>query len=259
MTPCIICFNFRIAKVFFLYFLTLHDQVLLSVAFQLQAVTGRGHVLHTNRIIHHHSQERKRFRVPYSPQLCLSSSPIPYILTSVVGGAAPTPFVTRAIQIWYKRISLPKYTPPDRIFAPVWTSLYATVGYSFWRTTQSLSTTSNIFSQRAILSLFIAHYLMNIAWAPIFFGYKNLRLGHALNVALILTLYILLPVLYLYVDTMAAWILIPYALWLAFATKLSHDICRLNPTDPTGYNNAKLEDDIYKLRREAGRKVGLKV
>jgi tryptophan-rich sensory protein len=189
-------------------------------------------------------------------QLNLSSSfsPIPFILASVVGGAAPTPFVTKAIQIWYKRISLPTYTPPDRLFAPVWTFLYATIGYSFWR----ILSTTTLYKFRRILAIWLAlHYLMNLSWAPLFFGCKNLKMGHVVNVLLIITLYTLLPLLYTHVDMLTAVILIPYALWLAFATQLSHDICRLNPTDSSGYNNAKLQDDIYKLRREAGRKVGL--
>ena len=56
----------------------------------------------------------------------------------VVGGPLGTPFVVGAIKTWYRKISLPSWTPPDRIFAPVWTSLYAMMGLATARVAAGL-------------------------------------------------------------------------------------------------------------------------
>ena len=192
-----------------------------------------------------------------------SSSPIPWILASVVCGAAPTPFVVKAIRIWYKRIRLPSYTPPDKLFAPVWTCLYAIIGYTFWiimrvsvssRTLTTTTTTRAVqvlLQQNLLLYMFILHYILNISWAPIFFGCKNLRLGHVLNTILLCTLVCpLVPLIYIYVHPWNAILLLPYVAWLTLATRLSHDICTLNPTDACGYNNATFFNDMYLERKK---------
>ncbi|GFH50626.1 benzodiazapine receptor [Chaetoceros tenuissimus] len=99
---------------------------------------------------------------------------------------------------------------------------------------------------------------MNISWAPIFFGLKRLRMGHVLNVLLLVTL---IPIIGIYfsIDVWSGILLLPYLLWLGLATRLSSEVCKLNPTEVKlgyWYNNAKLQDQIWKLRKEAGKRVG---
>ena len=193
-----------------------------------------------------------------------------WTLSSVAIGASGTPLVAKATKTWYNDIPLPSFTPPNVVFAPVWTTLYTLMGIASWRIRSivinpaSVSTlsASSIISvlQKHVISLSLVHYALNIAWAPIFFGLKRLRAGHVLNNILIATL---IPIIFIYatIDRISSLMLVPYLAWLVLATKLSSEVCRLNPTSidlfGTWWNNAKLQDMIWKLRIEAGKKVGL--
>ena len=191
--------------------------------------------------------------------------PIVWVLTSILGGTSGTPFVIKSTQTWYTTISLPSFTPPNKIFAPVWTVLYTLMGIASWRIRQtiiSMQSSSNpilSFLQCNIIPFSFIHYIMNISWAPIFFGLKRLRMGHVLNVLLLVTL---IPIIGIYfsIDVWSGVLLLPYLLWLGLATRLSSEVCKLNPTEVKlgyWYNNAKLQDQIWKLRKEAGKRVGL--
>ena len=201
-----------------------------------------------------------------STSLSASIAAVAWVASSLLGGMVGAPIVIKSTKTWYKNIPLPTFTPPNRVFAPVWTTLYIFMGIASWRikgiVSQPNITTGAIFppffSQNIILFSLI-HYLMNISWAPVFFGLKMLRAGHILNVALVVTLLPLIAVYYS-IDALSGIMLLPYLVWLLLATRLSSGVCKLNPTEVKHgcwYNNAKLQDQIWKLRKEAGRNVGL--
>ena len=91
-----------------------------------------------------------------------------------------------AIKSWYRKINLPTWTPPDRIFAPVWTTLYAMMGIA----------TAQVAGVRGVASApvlhFLAHYAVNIVWAPIFFGLQRLRPALFMNYALTISVGVLI-------------------------------------------------------------------
>mmetsp|Transcript_2872 Transcript_2872/g.3378 ORF Transcript_2872/g.3378 Transcript_2872/m.3378 type:complete len:274 (+) Transcript_2872:164-985(+) len=204
------------------------------------------------------------------------ASYIPWVTSTILGGSISTPLVLKATKTWYKSIPLPSYTPPNAIFGPVWTILYTFMGIGSCRIYTLTTTTTTILAdtttssamflllprlQKNIMKLSYLHFLLNIVWAPIFFGLKRLRLGHVLNVLILLSL---VPVIigYMSLDYVSGLLLVPYLIWLAFAVRLSSGICHLNPTNFKGsrrrlFNNALLENEIWKLREEAGKKVGL--
>ena len=209
---------------------------------------------------------------------------ISWVATTVVGGTLGAPFVMKATRSWYRTIPLPSFTPPNAIFGPVWSLLYATMGIASWRIRNIVLLKQTIHQssknigvtgagvgvgvgggllssiQQHIMILSLIHYTLNIIWAPIFFGLKRFRLGHVLNITIWATL---IPIIigYSTLDLVSGLMLIPYFLWLSFAIRLSDGICKLNPTDAVKngrlFNNAKLEDEIWKLRKEAGERVGL--
>jgi tryptophan-rich sensory protein len=182
--------------------------------------------------------------------------PAIYILATILGGNLGTPFVIAAKKSWYDRIPKPKWTPPSFVFAPVWITLYTLIGLASYRMTYLLPQSTSITQlHRLTVSLYGIHYLLNVLWAPMFFGGKCLRLGHVLNVLLISTL---LPVLYGFykMDQLSAILLFPYLLWLIVAAALSDGICKLNPTTK-GYNNAMLQADIYDYQQKAAKYIGL--
>jgi tryptophan-rich sensory protein len=106
------------------------------------------------------------------------------------------------------------------------------------------------------LTTWTIHMVLNIAWAPIFFGRQQLRLGQAINIALLITLGgIILPTFF-QLNPRSAYLLLPYTLWLSFATCLNASICRRNPTQG-GYNAAKFHAQLAKLQQNAQTYSGL--
>lgn len=164
----------------------------------------------------------------------------------VVAGSAGTVFVIPATKPggWYRNISLPTWTPPDRIFAPVWMTLYTMMGISVAR----VHSLVGLKSIPVLLWLF--HFAMNLIWAPVFFQKKMLRAGQAINITLLATLAIIIPQFYA-LDKVSALLLFPYTCWATFATFLNGNICKRNPTDKYGYNNAKFQAGLIQLQKEA--------
>jgi tryptophan-rich sensory protein len=199
--------------------------------------------------------------------LCLSNLPtwVYYSLLHLLGGNIGTPIVIRATKSWYKRIPLPGWTPPNFVFAPVWTILYSLMGVSVSRILKAGVLNNNV------IDLWKVHFALNVVWAPVFFGFQYLRLGLLINIALVSTLLIVLRLFYS-IEPVAAYLQVPYLLWLLYATKLNQAICKLNPTigginearlqadlcaDGDGYNDAMLEYDIAKLQAAAAKYAGM--
>ena len=138
----------------------------------------------------------------------------------IVGGA-----VTRtAIDDWYAPLAKPGFAPPNWIFAPVWTALYILMAVAAWRIWRTVGAAH---ARRAALRMFGMQLLLNLAWPFIFFGAKNPLT--ALIVTLVLEFAILWTMLaFARLDRLAAWLLAPYAAWVAFATALNAAIVALN-------------------------------
>lgn len=79
------------------------------------------------------------------------------------------------------------------------------------------------------MRLAFAHHLLNLSWAPIFFGLRMLRAGLFINIVLLISLLRIVPSFAAAVPSAAA-LLAPYVAWLLFATVLNIQICRLNPS-----------------------------
>jgi benzodiazapine receptor len=125
---------------------------------------------------------------------------------------------------WYEALAKPSWTPPGWLFAPVWFLLYlgiAVAGWLVWRAGGSGATLP--------LALWVAQLVLNAAWSWLFFGLH--RPGAALVDIVILLVLILAFVVAAYrVSRVAAWLVVPYALWVLFATALNAAIVRLNPS-----------------------------
>jgi translocator protein len=124
---------------------------------------------------------------------------------------------------WYASLSKPAWTPPNWIFAPVWTLLYigiAVAGWMVWRRNGSRVGPS--------LALWGAQLVLNAAWSWFFFGEH--RPGVALaDIGALLACIIAFIVVTYGACRPAAYLFVPYALWVAFATALNHALWRLNP------------------------------
>jgi tryptophan-rich sensory protein len=135
-----------------------------------------------------------------------------------------------SISGWYQEIEKPFFTPPNWLFGPAWLTLYILIGITFGRLWQ-LATKNRypIIRNYAAKGMWIfgVHFLLNLVWTPLFFGLQ--MPGLALIIILILLGLILFMIKhYLRIDRIAAFLLIPYALWVAFATALNFSIWVMN-------------------------------
>jgi translocator protein len=133
-------------------------------------------------------------------------------------------FTTPAIAFWYTTLNKSSLTPPDWLFGPVWIVLYALMGIA-------LSLVWNAgFNRPAVnkaLGVFFVQLFLNFLWSILFFGLHNPAL--ALADILLLNLSILWTIVLFYnINRTATYLLIPYLLWVLFATYLNYAIWMLN-------------------------------
>jgi len=141
------------------------------------------------------------------------------IATSVLGQIATFP----NLRPWYSGLAKPAFNPPNWIFGPVWTALYALMAFASWRILRLPSSGARI---RA-LSLYAAMLLLNAAWSWMFFAAHSPGLGLA-NILLQLALILATLGAFRRLDPLAGWALLPLAVWVAFASVLNLAIWRLN-------------------------------
>ena len=135
-------------------------------------------------------------------------------------GAIPT---ARAIPTWYRGLEKPAWNPPDRVFGPVWTTLYALMGLALVLVRRAPHFAATDRAQ-AVFGLQIA---LNLAWSYVFFGARNLRGG--LVVIALLWVSILATIGGFWrVKPIAALLLVPYVGWVSLASVLNAEIARRN-------------------------------
>lgn len=135
---------------------------------------------------------------------------------------------------WYASAGKAPWTPPNRVFAPAWTTLYlliAIVGLLIWRAGYTGSGSPN--GARKALGIYIAQLVLNAVWSPVFFAGYPLIGAAAWWLAMGVILALVLCVAWLIVEAakwsrIAAWLLVPYAAWLLFASTLNAGIIALN-------------------------------
>lgn len=131
---------------------------------------------------------------------------------------------TGSVTSWYQTLNRPPFSPPDWIFAPVWTTLYILMGVSAFLIWQKGLDKPIV---RISLSIFLTQLVLNILWTPLFFGLKMPLLALIELLALIAA--VLLTIFYFKkLSNLAAGLLIPYLLWITFAAVLNASICVLN-------------------------------
>ena len=123
---------------------------------------------------------------------------------------------------WYEKLHKPPGTPPGWVFGPVWTILYIMMAIVLYRMVAITKV------PWWIVGLFGIQLALNLAWSPVFFQQQNIRLAFFIIFRLVITLALLIVVLHRYGDPISAWLLVPYFLWVLYATRLNHGILVLN-------------------------------
>ncbi len=125
---------------------------------------------------------------------------------------------------WYAGLVKPALTPPGWVFGPVWTMLYAMMATAAWLVWRSLGMSDALIP----LGLFLGQLALNALWSYLFFGLQRPDLAFLDIVALWLGLLATL-VAFWRANAPAGILLLPYLLWVSFATYLNFQFWRLNP------------------------------
>jgi translocator protein len=136
-------------------------------------------------------------------------------LPLTVGGIAGM-FTTEAIPDWYATLNQPSFNPPNWIFGPVWTLLYILMGisiYLIWNLAPGKS-------RQQAMAVFLVQLLLNFAWSFCFFYFKRIDLA-LVNIVLLWGTIVFMLNRFNRLKPMAAYINIPYLLWVTFAAVLN--------------------------------------
>lgn len=139
------------------------------------------------------------------------------IAVATLGGLA----TATGVDTWYRAIPKPSWTPPDALFGPVWTALYAANAVAAWRVWLAAGPWA-----RGALTLFGAQLALNLGWSVLFFGLRSPTIA-LVDIVVLLGLILATIVAFARHDRLAALLLVPYLAWVAFAGALNAAIVAL--------------------------------
>ncbi|OGY09578.1 MAG: hypothetical protein A2782_03475 [Candidatus Blackburnbacteria bacterium RIFCSPHIGHO2_01_FULL_43_15b] len=137
-------------------------------------------------------------------------------------GIAGSFFTFSSIPTWYVTLNRPSFSPPNSLFGPVWTMLYALMGialYLLWSKKGKTAVT--------LKNLFVVQLVLNGIWSPVFFGAQNIGLAFVVIIALWVSIAALIYKAWRE-DERVSLLLLPYLLWVSFASILNYSLWRLN-------------------------------
>lgn len=142
---------------------------------------------------------------------------LPVVLTSLIGSAVTVP----QIPGWYAGIAKPPFNPPNWVFAPVWTTLFAMMAYGVFRILRQP------LDARRALTAYHIQLALNLLWSCVFFG-LNSPLGGVLVILPLLAMILVTIAAFARLDRLSALLLWPYLAWVSYATLLNTSIWWLN-------------------------------
>ena len=161
---------------------------------------------------------------PLSRWLRLAAAILPVAATAVVGSMA-----TQAeIPGWYAGLNKPVFNPPNWVFPVAWTILYTMIAIALWRLLGTIPRTGpSRTGWWLALAAFLVQLVLTAAWTPVFFTARAIGAG-LIVVAMLLVMVLWTIRLSWRFDRIAAWLLVPHAAWVGFATLLNAAILRMN-------------------------------
>lgn len=149
---------------------------------------------------------------------------IGFIIICQLAGIVGSIFTFSAIPNWYQSLNKPFFTPPNWLFGPVWIILYILMAIAVFFIWEIKPVSDN--RQKALI-IFFVQLLLNTIWSIIFFGFKNPSV--AFGSIILLWFLILLTIIKFYkLNKTAGFLLIPYILWVSYASLLNLAIVILN-------------------------------
>lgn len=165
----------------------------------------------------HQDRGGERIAPPAGSLLALLGSGAAAFGVAGIGGVV----TTRSLDSWYRRLDKPPWTPPDRVFGPVWSLLYGAQAVAAWLVWRSGG------RRAPALQLYGAQLALNLGWTLLFFGLR--RPGWAvLEIAALWVAIAATVATFRRRSRAAAWLLLPYLAWVTFALALTVAVWRRN-------------------------------
>jgi benzodiazapine receptor len=148
-----------------------------------------------------------------------------FIVFCEIAGVIGSLFTTPSIPGWYAGLRKPSLAPPNWVFAPVWTTLYALMGISLfvvWRKSSGKGLRS------VAISAFMLQLALNALWSYLFFGLQSPFLG-VIEITILWLAIVATIAFFSRISKLASLMLLPYLAWVSFAGYLNYLIFTLNP------------------------------
>ena len=140
----------------------------------------------------------------------------------IVGGISGF-FTVQGVKDWYLTLAKPNFTPPNYLFGPVWTFLYAFMGVAFFRILEKGKSVQKIKAIR----IYLWQLFFNFCWSFLFFSQHQIGLAF-IDILILWVLILIMIIRFKKLDAFAGYSQIPYLLWVSFATALTAAIYILN-------------------------------
>jgi len=147
------------------------------------------------------------------------------VLLVEIVGASGAVFTAQGLGAWYASLERPAVAPPNWVFGPVWTALFASMGGAVWLVWRRIEAAPG--PARLALGVFAAQFVFNLAWSAVFFGMREIGAGLAV-IGVLWALIVATIWAFDRVDRRAAILLVPYLLWVTFAAYLNYQFWVLN-------------------------------
>lgn len=144
------------------------------------------------------------------------------VLVSLSAGFLGTIFTISNIPSWYAGLNKPFFTPPNYLFGPVWTFLYFSMGLAAW-----LAWLKKVPAVKSALTLFFIQLALNAIWTPLFFGLHWLLIAY-IEIIVLWIFIIWTMIRFWRLDRTAGMLLVPYLLWVSYASFLNLALWWLN-------------------------------
>ena len=131
-------------------------------------------------------------------------------------------FTESSVHTWYPTLIKPSFNPPNWLFGPVWLTLYTLMAVAMWLVWREPKDSHMPYYLWGIQLFF------NFTWSYLFFGIHRVDLAFK-DLILLFTFIILTIINFRQYSRLAAWLLVPYFLWVIFAGVLNYNIWKLNP------------------------------
>lgn len=145
------------------------------------------------------------------------------ILIAQGAGLIGSIFTANTVSTWYTTLNKPFINPPSWLFGPVWITLYALMGTSAYLIWQVKETPG----AKMALIFYGIQLILNAVWSILFFGIKNPQVAFFEIIFLLISI-IITTILFWKINPVAGALMVPYILWVSFASYLNYQIWTLN-------------------------------